>query len=383
MAFTPSSLRIGILGAGQLGKMLAQEASKLDIELHFLDKSKDYPAGKISRFFTEGDFKLYNDVLQFGKDLDVIGIEIEEVNIDALFELKNMGKTIIPDPEILQLIQDKGLQKVFYIKNGIPTAPFWIFDNLQSIHKALESNEISFPFVQKLRIGGYDGRGVTIVKTKDDLGKLLEGPSIVEKMADIHKELSVICISTSTTERLAYEVVEMEFNSDSNLVEYLLSPAQISLGTKEQAQQIALEICKLLEIQGLLAVEMFLNKDGSIWVNEIAPRPHNSGHHTLDNGSCSQFANQVRALAKLPAGQVESDKFAIMINLIGQEGYIGPVKYIGIEDCSKITGVNIHLYGKSETRPHRKMGHVCITDLNLDKCKEKANFVRQTILVIS
>ncbi|MBK7812288.1 MAG: 5-(carboxyamino)imidazole ribonucleotide synthase [Saprospiraceae bacterium] len=383
MAFTPSSLRIGILGAGQLGKMLAQEASKLDIELHFLDKSKDYPAGKISRFFTEGDFKLYNDVLQFGKDLDVIGIEIEEVNIDALFELKNMGKTIIPDPEILKLIQDKGLQKVFYIKNGIPTAPFWIFDNLQSIHKALESNEISFPFVQKLRIGGYDGRGVTIVKTKDDLGKLLEGPSIVEKMADIHKELSVICISTSTTERLAYEVVEMEFNSDSNLVEYLLSPAQISLGTKEQAQQIALEICKLLEIQGLLAVEMFLNKDGSIWVNEIAPRPHNSGHHTLDNGSCSQFANQVRALAKLPAGQVESDKFAIMINLIGQEGYIGPVKYIGIEDCSKITGVNIHLYGKSETRPHRKMGHVCITDLNLDKCKEKANFVRQTILVIS
>ncbi|MBK7232474.1 MAG: ATP-grasp domain-containing protein [Saprospiraceae bacterium] len=249
MAFTPSSLRIGILGAGQLGKMLAQEASKLDIELHFLDKSKDYPAGKISRFFTEGDFKLYNDVLQFGKDLDVIGIEIEEVNIDALFELKNMGKTIIPDPEILKLIQDKGLQKVFYIKNGIPTAPFWIFDNLQSIHKALESNEISFPFVQKLRIGGYDGRGVTIVKTKDDLGKLLEGPSIVEKMADIHKELSVICISTSTTERLAYEVVEMEFNSDSNLVEYLLSPAQISLGTKEQAQQIALEICKLLEIQ--------------------------------------------------------------------------------------------------------------------------------------
>jgi len=383
MAFTPSSLRIGILGAGQLGKMLAQEASKLDIELHFLDKSKDYPAGKISRFFTEGDFKSYHDVLQFGKDLDVIGIEIEEVNIKALFKLKKMGKTIIPDPQILQLIQDKGLQKEFYKEKGIPTAPFYLFDNVKSILKALETNELTFPFVQKLRIGGYDGRGVVVIKSKEDLNKLLEGPCLVEKMADIYKELSVICISTSSIERLTYEVVEMEFNADSNLVEYLLSPAQISMETKEQAQQIAIKICKQLEIQGLLAVEMFLNQDGSIWVNEIAPRPHNSGHHTLDDGSCSQFANQVRALAKLPAGQVESDRFAIMINLVGKEGYAGPVKYIGLEECSKLTGVNIHLYGKSETRPHRKMGHVCITDLNLDNCKEKANFVRQTIQVIS
>ncbi|MBK9272549.1 MAG: 5-(carboxyamino)imidazole ribonucleotide synthase [Saprospiraceae bacterium] len=383
MAFVPSTLKIGILGAGQLGKMLAQEASKLDIELHFLDKSKDYPAGKITRFFTEGDFTDYADVLNFGRHLNTIGIEIENVNLQALHELKSIGKKVIPDPGILEIIQDKGLQKIFFKKHQIPTAPFTLYDQIESILQDIELGKLKYPFVQKSRKGGYDGKGVSIIRSENDLDKLLVGPTVVEQMANIEKELSVICINGQKNERLAYPVVEMDFHPEANLVEYLLSPAQIETNLSAQAQSIALRISELLQIEGLLAVEMFQNKDGSIWVNELAPRPHNSGHHTLDDGSCSQFANQIRVLANLPLGTVMPDRFAILINLIGSEGFYGPVKYLGIEECSTLPGIHIHLYGKSETKPNRKMGHVCITDIDLEKCKEKANFVRQTIIVTS
>lgn len=383
MSFRPSSLKIGILGAGQLGKMMAQEASRLDIELHFLDKSKDYPAGKLSRFFTEGDFKDFDSVMSFGRDLDVLGIEIEDVNVEALESLEKAGKRIIPHPSVLRIVQDKGNQKQFFRAQGYPTASFFCFESADSVREAINSGLIKLPFVQKSRKGGYDGKGVVVIRQESDLHMLLDTACVVEEMADILKELSVIVASDSNGHRLTYPCVEMEFHPEANLVEYLLCPAQIPQEVSEAASLLALQIANDLDVQGLLAVEMFWNRDGKIWVNELAPRPHNSGHQTLDNGACSQFFNQVCALAGLPLGPVESDLYAIMLNLVGEEGHSGLVRYEGLEECLALEGVHIHLYGKAETRPHRKMGHVCITDRHLEKCRDKANFVRNKLKVLS
>lgn len=383
MSFRPSSLKIGILGAGQLGKMMAQEASRLDIELYFLDKSKEYPAGKISRFFKEGDFRDFQTVLDFGQEMDVLGIEIEDVNIEALEALESSGKRVVPRPSILRIVQDKGSQKEYFRVQGYPTAPFFCFLSADSVREAISNGMIKLPFVQKSRRGGYDGKGVVVIRQESDLHMLMDTPCVVEEMANIAKELSVIVASDSKGNRRVYPCVEMEFHPEANLVEYLLCPAQVPREVSDAAGALALQIAEDLDIQGLLAVEMFWNQDGKIWINELAPRPHNSGHHTLDNGACSQFLNQVCALAGLPLGPVESDLYAIMLNLVGAEGYSGPAKYEGLEDCLAMEGVYVHLYGKTETRPHRKMGHVCITDRHLEKCRDKANFVRNKLKVIS
>lgn len=383
MNFTPSKLRIGILGAGQLGKMMAQEASKLDIELRFLDKSKDYPAGKLSRFMEIGDFRNYDDVLRFGSSCDVIGIEIEDVNLDALKELKSRGKRIVPDPDILEMIQDKGLQKQYLMANGFPTSSFFLLDGADSVKNAVDQKMFSFPFVQKARKGGYDGKGVAIIRNEEDWSKLMDLPCVIEPLADIAKELSVITINSSEGQHAAYPCVEMEFHPEANLVEYLLCPAAITNDEEARAVQLVMELSEHLEIEGLLAVELFLLKNGTIWINELAPRPHNSGHHTLDHGACSQFENQVRVLAGLPIGAVQGRGYAIMVNLIGEEGHMGPVCYQGMEQCIEIPGVRVHLYGKSETRPHRKMGHVCIVGSDLDSCRKNANFVRRTLKVVT
>ncbi|MBK9962290.1 MAG: 5-(carboxyamino)imidazole ribonucleotide synthase [Saprospiraceae bacterium] len=381
MSYKPSEKKIGFLGAGQLGKMLAQEASKLDLELHFLDKSKDYPAGKVSRFLTEGDFNNYDDVLNFGRSVDVLSIEIEQVNTEALGQLQLEGVKVFPQPEIIRLIQDKGLQKQFLLTHGIPTAPFTLFDSTDSIVSMVQTGMIKFPFVQKLRKGGYDGKGVEIIRSFEDFPKLMEGPSLVEEMADIVKEISIITVRNEHGEIRNYPAVEMLFHPSANLVEYLLCPAEIPEQVLVHANRLALELTEQLSIVGLLAIEMFVLKDGHIWINEMAPRPHNSGHHTLDNGATSQFENHLRAILDLPLGPTEGEPWSIMVNLLGAENFSGPAAYEGLEDCLAIPGVHIHLYGKEETRPHRKMGHVTITDKNLASCREKANFVQQTLKV--
>jgi 5-(carboxyamino)imidazole ribonucleotide synthase len=383
MSFIPSENIIGVLGGGQLGKMLAQEAAPLDLNIRFLDKDRSYPAASVCPQFETGDFNNYDDVLRFGRNCKIVTIEIEHVNTDALSTLEKEGIVVYPQVKILELIKDKGLQKEFYQHRNFPTAPFKFFETKDEIINAIKTGLIQYPFVQKLRSGGYDGRGVQIVSNENDLELLMKGSSIVEFKADIDKELSVIAVRSGSGEIKIYPTVSMEFHPTANLVEYLVCPAEISESDKSKAEAIAYELIQQLEIVGLLAVELFLNKDGSIWINEMAPRPHNSGHHTLNNGATSQFANHLRAISGLPLGMTTFSQQAIMINILGEDGFSGKAVYQNMEMILGIEGVHLYLYGKSETRPFRKMGHVTITGNDLESCKQKANFVRQTLKVIS
>ncbi len=383
MSFIPGECSIGVLGGGQLGKMLAQEASQLDLNIHFLDKNKNYPAGKVCPQFMEGDFNSYDDVIRFGQDKQILTIEIEHVNTKALHELEQKGVLVFPQPAILDLIKDKGSQKTFYQKNNFPTAPFQLFETREEIHEALKTGSIRIPFVQKLRAGGYDGHGVQVINSESELSLLLEGSCLIENKADIEKEISVIAVRGRDGECKVYPAVSMDFHPIANLVECLVCPAEIPNHIEVEAEQLATHVADKLEIVGLLAVEMFLNKDGSLWVNEMAPRPHNSGHHTLDNGATSQFANHLRAITGLPLGDTKFVQVAIMLNVLGEDGYSGKAIYQNIEKILGMEGVHLHLYGKDETRPFRKMGHVTLTDHELESCKLKAKFVAQTLKVIA
>lgn len=379
MQFNPKQFNIGILGAGQLGKMMAQEGSRFDFQLSFLDQSHDFPAGKLTSDFFEGDFNNYDDVMSFGQTKDIITIEIEHVNLDALFELEKIGKKVYPQPAVLQMIKDKGLQKQFLIDHNIPSSPFLLFNTVDEILLAINHQQLHFPFVQKLREGGYDGKGVEIIRSENDLSKLMKGPSLCERLADINKEIAVIAVRNPSGECISYPAVSMDFHPTANLVEYLVCPAEIPTSIEASAKELAIQIANQLNIVGLLAVEMFYNKDGSIWINEMAPRPHNSGHHTLDNGATSQFLNHLLAISDLPLGQTNFDRYAIMLNILGEPSFTGDVQYEGIGECIQKEGVHIHLYGKKETKPFRKMGHVTITGNDLASCKEKANFVRENL----
>ncbi len=383
MKFIPGDFKIGVLGGGQLGKMLAQEASKLDLNIHFLDKSKEFPAGKISPQFVEGDFSNYDDVYRFGSDKQIVTIEIEHVNTQALFDLQKKGVLVFPQAHILELIKDKGLQKKFYHENQFPTSSFQLYSNTREIRADIQKHIRQFPFVQKLRSGGYDGRGVQIIHHPEELNLLLEGPSLIEEKAQINKEISVIAVRGINGECKAYPAVSMDFHPTANLVEHLVCPAEIPPEIEQKAQTFAKQIAEKLEIVGLLAVEMFYNMDGSLWVNEMAPRPHNSGHHTLDNGATSQFANHLQAILGLPLGDTQFVQPAIMMNILGEDGYSGLAVYHNMDKILALDGVHVHLYGKLETRPFRKMGHITITADNLESCKQKAKFVSQYLKVTS
>lgn len=381
MTYKPSIQKIGVLGGGQLGKMLAEAAYPLDISLSFLDISKTYPAGKISPNFTEGNFNDFDDVIQFGMDKDILTIEIEHVNIDALEELEKRGKKIFPQPSILRMIQDKGSQKMFLEAKGYPTAPFKLFASAESIIEMWNIGVVKIPFVQKLRKGGYDGKGVLVVSKDVHLNELLEGPCVVERMAAIDKEIAVIAVRNTLGECTAYPAVSMDFHPIANLVEYVVCPAEIPAEIEIKAQKLALRIIQDLQLVGVLAIEMFYNTDGSLWINELAPRPHNSGHHSINNGSVSQFENHLRAILGWPLGNTEAIRPAIMINLLGEDGFSGQVQYEGLQECLAKDGIHLHLYGKNETKPFRKMGHVTVTDQTMEACKEKATFVQHTLKV--
>jgi len=377
MFMLPHNAKIGILGGGQLGKMLAQEASRMDLKISFLDPSPSAPVSKVCSDVQIGDFNHFQDVLHFGSDKDILSIEIEHVDIKALEQLVLKGIQVYPQPEILKCIQDKGLQKEFYKQHDIPTAGFALYESAGDVLQAVQNGNLQIPFVQKLRIGGYDGKGVQIVRSESQLNQLLEGPCVIEAVAAIQKEIGVIAVRNRNGQVAIYTPVSMDFHPEANLVEDVVSPAEIPADIKGKAEQVAERLIRKLGIVGLLAVEMFYNEDGSIWVNEMAPRPHNSGHLTLDNGSISQFENHLRAILDLPLGETKSDQPCLMMNLLGEAGYSGPVVYEGLNKILELPGVHLYLYGKSETRPFRKMGHINITGETIDACKTKAQQIRQ------
>ena len=376
-----SDFRLGIIAGGQLGKMLALVSSNWDIQTYVLDPSRSCPAANVCTSFTQGSVLSYETVLEFGQKVDMIALEVENVNIEALMELKAEGKKVFPDPEILKIIQDKGLQKQFYADNNIPTANFKLYEDKNAIILAIENRELSLPFVQKTRTDGYDGKGVKLVRNQEDAEELLDGASVVEDLTIIKKELSVIVAQNTKNEIISFPTVEMIFNDSANLVEQLICPADVSEKIKKEAENLAVYIIKKLDLKGILAVEMFLTHDDEIIINEVAPRPHNSGHHTVEGTITSQYEQYLRAIFGFPLGDTSIKLPSVMINLLGEPGYKGKVKYEGITQSMAIAGVKTHIYGKSETYPYRKMGHVTIMDKDINKAIEKANKVKQQLKV--
>ena len=374
--------KITILGGGQLGKMLCLAASPLDIPIYVLDEKSDFPAAKLCEKFIEGNFKDFNDVYNAGNQADIITIEIEHVNTAALHQLQKEGKTVHPAPEKLDIIKDKGLQKLFYIEHNLPTSNFALFDDEKAIREGLKNGQIKFPFVQKTREAGYDGKGVAVIKNAADLEKkLLEGASLIEELVEIEKELAVVVCRNENGEVAAYDAVEMEFNPDANLVEFLFAPANISNIIAAEAEELAIKVIEAFEICGLLAVELFLTKDNTLLINEVAPRPHNSGHHTIDAAETSQFEQHLRGIMNFPLGSTRLKSPAVMLNLLGEPDFVGDVHYEGLEQCLATEGVHVHLYGKKQTKPFRKMGHVTVTADTLEAAKKKADFVRNNLKV--
>ncbi len=378
-----SNLKLGIIAGGQLGKMLIQEASKWDIITYVLDNDENCPAGKIASHFIKGNNLDFGSVYQFGQLVDILTFEIENVNIEALKKLKSEGHKIVPDPAILELIQDKGLQKEFYKKNGISTSAYKIFESETAILKGIEKEEISFPFVQKLRKGGYDGRGVAVINDKTDLIKIISGASVIEEKVEIVKEIAVIAARNRKGEIKCYPVVEMLFDPQANLVDKLICPSSITFDQSKKAVNFASEIIELLKMEGLLAVELFIDSKGEVIVNEIAPRPHNSGHHTIESIITSQFEQHLRAILNLPLGSTKLKLPSVMINILGSDGYEGPVIYEGLTESMAIEGVKIHLYGKKITKPYRKMGHLTVLSSSPECAMKKAEKVKQLIKVKS
>lgn len=371
--------KIGIVGGGQLGRMLINESIRYDLEISVLDPDINAPCKSIAHTFHCGSLQDFDTVYSFGKKCDIVTIEIENINVDALEKLTSEGIQVFPQPHIIRMIQDKGLQKEFYLANDIPTAEFKLIKN----HVELHQNETYLPFVQKLRVGGYDGKGVEVMKTRTDFVKGFDAPSVLEKFVDFKKEISVIVARNSAGDIKTYPVVELEFNPVANLVEFLFSPADISDAAETQAQKIAVEIIEKLQLTGVLAVEMFLTHNDQVLVNEIAPRPHNSGHQTIEANITSQYEQHLRAILNLPLGATDSVMPAVMVNILGEKNHSGQAVYEGLGEILQIPGVYLHLYGKKTTKPFRKMGHVTVLDLDLEKAKEKAHIVKQTIRAIS
>ncbi|HVV56528.1 MAG TPA: 5-(carboxyamino)imidazole ribonucleotide synthase [Mucilaginibacter sp.] len=372
-------LKLGILGGGQLGRMLIQQAINYNVTVKVLDPDKEAPCRKLCDEFFVGSLGDYETVYNFGKKVDMVTIEIEKVNVDALEQLEREGVLVYPQPRIIRLIQDKGLQKQFFKENDIPTADFQIISSPEQ----LRNSYITFPYIQKLRRDGYDGKGVYKVIDESYLANAFMQPSLVEKWIDFEKEVAVIVARNADGETKTFPMVEMEFNPQANLVEFLISPSTLPFQVHEESERIAKQIAESLNIVGLLAVEMFLDKSGRVLVNELAPRPHNSGHQTIEGNVVSQFEQHLRAIFNQPLGDTACLNNAIMINVLGEAGYQGPAIYQGIEKVLKCAGVYVHLYGKALTKPFRKMGHVTVVDADREKAIEKARFVQKTLKVIA
>lgn len=373
------SSRLGMVGGGQLGRMFIQEAINFDVHVHVLDPDANAPCKHIAHSFTQGSLNDYDTLYTFGLDKDVLTVEIENVNIDALEALEKLGKKVFPQPRVLRIIKDKGIQKEFYKDHNIPTAPFQLTENLEDVKRLADQ----LPFVQKMRTGGYDGKGVQVLRTENDFENAFATPSVIEEMIPFEKEISIIVARNEKGEMAVYPAVECEFSEEANLVEFLFAPANISTEIEKKAIELAKSVIEKLEMVGILAVELFLTKNGSLLVNEIAPRPHNSGHHTIECNVTSQFEQHMRSVLNLPLGSTEILQAGAMINLLGEKGYEGDVYYEGLEKFIGKPGVHPHIYGKAQTKSFRKMGHVTIAGKDLEKVKTLALEVKNGIRVRS
>lgn len=378
-----SNFKLGILGGGQLGKMLLYETRKFDIQTFVIDPAEEAPAKLAANHFQQGDLMDYETILNFGRLVDVVTFEIEAVNIDALKKLEEEGITVYPSYKTLEKIQDKSVQKTFFQQNEIPTSPFKIFNSKEEFISEVRNGNIKLPVVWKSATGGYDGRGVMILKNEDQLKEVPAGRCIAEQLVPFKNELAVIVARNPKGEVRSYPVVEMEFHPTANQVEYVICPARINDSVAQKARDLAEKVSRTFEHVGLLAVEMFQTEDDEILINEVAPRPHNSGHYSIEGSFTNQFEQHLRAVLNLPLGDTASKTGGIMVNLTGEEGYTGPVVYKNIEEILKLPGVTPHIYGKKETRPFRKMGHVTIVNNDLHKAREIAEDVKRLIKVIS
>jgi 5-(carboxyamino)imidazole ribonucleotide synthase len=372
-----NDFKLGVLGAGQLGRMLIQEAINWNVHVYTLDGDPEAPCAKISHEFTCGSITDYETVLNFGKDKNLITVEIENVNIEALEELEKIGIPVFPQPRVLRIIRDKGIQKQFYKDHGIPTADFRLIEANE-----IESHNDFLPFAQKLRTGGYDGKGVQIMQSTADFQNAFDASTVLEKFVDFEKELAVIVARNERGEVTTYPAVECEFNPQANLVEFLFSPAEISRDIENRACEMAVDIIQQLEMVGILAIEFFLTKEGELLVNEIAPRPHNSGHHTIECNITSQFEQHLRSILNLPLGATDLIQPGAMINILGEPNSSGLANYPGMEDLLAEPGVYIHIYGKEKVKGFRKMGHFTITAPTVEDLKQKAERLKNTIKAV-
>ena len=372
-----SGFTLGILGGGQLGKMMLYTTRKWDINTYVMDKDDTAPAFQGCDVYFEGDIMDYESVMEFGEQVDVLTIEIENVNVQALQDLEDKGIAVSPSAKVLNLIRNKARQKSFYLDKNIATAGFEVYPQPNLEHQR------DYPFIWKSAEGGYDGKGVKVIRKASDLKDLPQVECIYENMVDFDLELAVIVARNFNGEMKTYPVVEMEFHPEANQVEYVICPARINMEISDRARELALEVSEAYEHVGLLAVEMFLTKSGELLVNEVAPRPHNSGHHTIEGSITDQFEQHVRCVCNLPLGATDSTVASVMVNLVGEEGHTGNVIYDGIEDILAMPGVTPHIYGKKETRPFRKMGHVTIVADDIVAARELAEVVKGKIRVIA
>jgi len=378
-----SKFTLGILGGGQLGKMMLYDTRKYDIRTKVLDPNAEAPCRIACNTFVQGNLMDYNTVIDFAQDVDVLTIEIENVNVEALEKLENEGKKVYPSAKTLKIIRDKGTQKTFYKNNNISTSPFQCYNSKAQLKADYKADQFELPIVWKSRTGGYDGRGVSILKTEEDIKTLPDKPCLLEEKINFKNELAVIVARSVNGEIKTYPVVEMEFHPTANQVEYVICPARISEEVAQKAQQVARKVAEAYQHVGLLAVELFQTQDDDIMVNEVAPRPHNSGHYSIEGAYTNQFEQHIRAILDLPLGATDSKVGAVMVNLVGDENHEGDVYYENIDKIMDLKGVTPHIYGKAQTRPFRKMGHVTIVDKNLSKAREIAEQVKGLIKVIS
>ena len=372
---------LGILGGGQLGKMVLDVSNRWGLKVYVLDSNIECPSSKLCSKFFVGDLMDYDTVVQFGENVDLITIEIENVNVEALKFLELKGKKVFPQPRVIEIIQDKSKQKEFYIDNEIPTSSFRSCNGIEELKSLISKGEISYPFIWKASKMGYDGYGVNKISDNKSLEKLSDCHCIIEELISIKKEISVMVGLRESGEILNYPVVEMEFNKDSNQVEYILSPAQISQELKIKAEKLACNIAEKFKICGIIAVEMFLTNQDEILVNEVAPRPHNSYHFSIEGSYTSQFEQFLRAILDLPLGSTKILQNSVMVNLVGEKNSKGIVDYKNFDQIIGIEGVNPHIYGKLETKPNRKMGHITIINEDIEIAKTIAKEIKETIII--
>ena len=367
--------KVGILGGGQLGRMLLQAAANYTVETYVLENDESCPAAHLCHHFTKGDIKNFDTVYNFGKNLDAITIEIENVNIEALEKLETEGITVIPKPCVIRTIKNKIFQKQFYQEHAIPTAAFAVTNNKNEVQQFASF----FPAVHKLAEGGYDGKGVQILENENEIEKAFNTPAVLEKCIKIQKEIAIIIAINEKGETAIYPAAEMIFDSVLNLLDYQLSPAKLQEKVVWKAEAIALSVVKNLKSPGIFAVELFIDNYNEVLVNETAPRVHNSGHHTIEANYCSQYDMLWRILLQFPLGNTKPILPSAIVNIIGAENYVGAVQYEGLNDVLKMENAFVHLYGKKETKVGRKMGHVTIISSDYTDLTHKANIIKHTL----